>query len=102
MEGEGGALLWGARRVRRVMYGGAGWEVKSVARWTQSTEEGRENAGREDEDGGGGAVQSCQTPESPGQKWNKCWLVLILSNEHPATDSGTKLRRKGTINLGLL
>lgn len=21
---------------------------------------------------GGGATQSCQTPESPGQKWNKC------------------------------
>lgn len=23
-------------------------------------------------EGWGGLTQSCQTPESPGQKWNKC------------------------------
>lgn len=36
------------------------------------TDEGRGGLLGGKEGGGKGGTQSCQTPESPGQKWNKC------------------------------
>lgn len=96
---RGRTLLWGAKLCKE----GDVWRSWMRGEKRSETDEGREVGGCQGgREGRGGGAQSCQIPESPGQKWNKCWLVLILSNKHPATDSGTKLQRKGTINLGLV
>lgn len=70
-------LMWPDRRGRTLLRGAARCEEGDVWRsWMRGEKRSETDEGRGGllggKAGGGGGTQSCQTPESPGQKWNKC------------------------------